>query len=236
MPFAVLLLVICYLSPVFASESLEINVREQKINVPYWPSLPFLPSKGGVVIVQGGVPAYGTESLRKLGELLAKRGWSVILLAGDDPRNVAPWLEQLPEALAAIRQKASGRLVLIHYGDEFAKTLAYFTQPQAKQVTGLVLLSAFQFPHEEQPEIDLAKTIKKIRFPVFEIAGQFDYAGVLAQAEKHQFIFPAQTYRLMLLPGAGHDYGYCRHLLAGYLNGWMSNLQTIKPALGALQL
>ncbi|MFC3909165.1 alpha/beta hydrolase [Legionella dresdenensis] len=235
MPLVLLLLLfITWQGTALAEQTLEIQVKQQKIALPYWKAEH--KALGGVLIIQGGEPAHGSIFLRSLAGFLAKLEWSVLLL--NTQQTGTPWIEQLPEGLSILRQQKIKRIVVVHYGAQAQQTLEYFNKLQAKQVNGLILLSAYDIPlPKEQMMIS-----DKLRFPVFDIAGQFDYPEVLLQmkARVHQQAEqavenanPEQTvksYQSLIFPGAGHDYAYTRRMLAAYLGGWMSKLTEEKLA------
>lgn len=200
-------------SSVFA-EKLEIQVEQKKVILPYWPSMHM--SYGAVVIVRGGEYGQGTLLLEHLAKRLSQNGWSVALV-NCTKNNSVPWINQLPEVISALRQNHNKRIVLVHYGDQLNISLEYFSKPQSKMINGLVMLSAY----------DVKKNLKKIpllRFPLFDIAGQFDYDMVLQQRKMREEEFKAQKYLAIDMPGAHHDYQYSQQLLLAFVHGWMAKL------------
>lgn len=204
--------------------TLTLSVKQQKIDVPFWASKKI--GSGGMVIVVGDNE--GQLFLQQFSSQMTTFGWSVILLKSVKD---LPWLEQLPEALSALRQKNNKRIVVMHYGDQLKELLDYFNKPQSKQADALVLLSSYDLPEEKkedsktttQTEQKNSKTIK-LRFSVLDIAGQFDYPSVLEQYAKRASVFAPDSYQQLLVPGADHDYAYQQAILASYINGKMSHL------------
>ncbi|WP_051131957.1 hypothetical protein [Legionella tunisiensis] len=121
---------------------LEIQVKGQKIMLPYWPATG-KQLQGGIVMVQGELANEGFLLLNNLAPQFAQLGWSVLLINPAGQQGSISWIEQLPEALSALRQKVNNRLVLLHYGDQLQIVVDYFSKLQSKQVNGLILLSAF---------------------------------------------------------------------------------------------
>ena len=200
------------LSPFSFAEDLEIKVSQKSIKLPYWPASDEL-NNGGVIIVRGGDPVQWSESLAHLSELLAKNGWSTALL-NCNPDTGVPWLTQLPEVISTLRQKKNKRIVMIHYGEQLNVTLDYFSKPQGKTINGLILLSAYD-------EKDSTVKLETLRFPIFDIEGQFDYENVKASFAERGTTFKSATYSAMKVPGADHDYNYAEELLVSFLTGWM---------------
>lgn len=176
------------------------------------------------MLINGEQDSEGSVLANSLSKELAKHGWSVALL-NTSLHIPVPWTEQLPETLSALRQKNNKRIVVIHYGSQLEKSVNYFTTPQSKRVSGLILLSAFDQP-ENKGLIDL---IQKIPFPLLDITGQFDYTPVLEQASLRQFSIKNERYLYRQLPGASHDYAYSKKTLVTNLNGWMKKLRTERP-------
>jgi hypothetical protein len=193
------------------AEHMDIKVNQQSIQLPYW--LAQDPHYGGVILVRGGEPAQWSESLTQLALLLAKNGWSTVLL-NSSPETTIPWIALLPEVMSTLRQSKNKRIVLIHYGEQLNVTLDYFSKPQGKSVNGLVLLSAYD------DNVTAAKSAS-LRFPIFDVAGQFDYDNVTGQRDERAELFQSATYAAMQIPGADHDYNYAKELLVSFLSGWM---------------
>jgi len=193
------------------AEDLEIKVNQKSIKLPYWPAQKL--NYGGVIVVRGGDPVQWSESLAHLSQLLAQNGWSTVLL-NCNPEIDVPWLSQLPEAISILRQNKNKRIVLIHYGEQLNMTLDYFSKPQGKTINGLVLLSA---------QDDKESTVKPetLRFPIFNIEGQFDYENVKDQFTARNKALLSPTYSAREIPGADHDYTYTQELLVSFLTGWM---------------
>lgn len=207
-----------------AAKTLEIDVNQQKVALPYWS--PLKKTKGGVVVVYGDPPIYGTVLAKDLSQQLADLGWSVLLIVPSEPSD-EKWVEQIPPALAALRMKDNNRLVVIHYGEKLFTSLDYFAKPQAKQVNGLVLLSAYDDP-EKKETLDL---VTKLSFPTYDIRAQFDYDAVLQQAHgRREATSQNKDYRVLLIPGARHQYLFALKMVATYLHGWMLKLPVTEPA------
>lgn len=204
---------------------LEIQVKGQKIMLPYWPATG-RQLQGGLVMVQGELANEGFLLLNNLAIQFAKLGWAVLLINSAGQQGSTSWIEQLPEALSALRQKENKRLVLLHYGDQLQLSVDYFNKLQSKQVNGLILLSAFDQPVKE----DLPKLLRKITFPVVDLTGQFDYQLVLEQAATRHDSMQNKSYITTQIPGADHNYCFARQLLVAYLHGWMKKLQFASPA------
>lgn len=210
-----------FLIPSSFSADLEIKVNQKPIKLPYWPAHD--PIHGGVIIVRGGMPVQWSDFLANFAKLLADNGWSTVLL-NCSPEVTEPWINQLPEAISTLRQEKNKRIVLIHYNEELNTTLDYFSKPQGKMINGLILLSAF----------DLKSTTiaaSALRFPVFDVVGQFDYDNVESQIAERKEQFKSPTYRFKEIPGADHEYAYAGELLASFLNGWMLRLPETTTAL-----
>lgn len=193
------------------AEDMDIKVNQQSIKVPYWSAQE--PHYGAIILVRGGEPAQWSELLNSLALLLARNGWSTVLLNAN-PENSVSWLTLLPEVISTLRQNKNKRIVLAHYGEQLNVTLDYFTKPQGKTVNGLVLLSAYD---------NDVSTVKpdSLRFPILDIAGQFDYENVTMQQEARAAAFKSPTYMTIQIPGAAHDYNYAKELLISFVIGWM---------------
>lgn len=200
------------------AKSLEIKVQDNSISVPYWPAK--TAHYGGVLMVNGG-QAQWSELLAYFAKKLSGNGWSVVLLNCTQDAKATPWVEQLPEVLRALRQKNNKRIVLVHYGDQLTQSLDYFSKPQAKMINGLVMVSAYDTQNEAQASWSL-------RFPVFDIVGQFDYDEVLRQTVLRKKEFPQKSYLAACMPGSGHDYEYNQGLLLAFMQGWMARLPEFK--------
>ncbi|HAT1597220.1 TPA: alpha/beta hydrolase, partial [Legionella pneumophila] len=162
-------------SNVFA-EKLEITVEQKKVILPYWLSTPV--SYGAVIIVRGGETAQWSLLLEQFAKGLFQNGWSVVLL-NCTKNNSIPWINQLPEVISTLRQNNNKRIILVHYGDQLNLSLEYFSKLQSKMINGLVMLSAY----------DLNKNLQKaprLRFPLFDIVGQFDYDMVKQQRKSRE--------------------------------------------------
>lgn len=194
----------------FADE-LEIKLNQKSVKLPYWPAARL--NFGGVIIVRGGQPIQWSEPMANLAKILAQDGWSTVLL-NVSPDIDGPWLSQVPEAISSLRQNKNKRIVLIHYGAELNMTLDYFSKPQGKTINALVLLSAYD---------EKESTVKPetLRFPIFDLDGQFDYEPIQAQFSARNQSFKSATYTQMQIPGADDEYNYSLDLLASFLTGWM---------------
>ncbi len=193
---------------------LTIKVGQEPIKLPYWSATE--PSHGGIVLVRGGQPPLWSESLASLSQLLAKSGWSVVLLNAS-PEVTVPWIKQLPEAITALRQAKNKRIIMLHYGEELNQTLDYFSKPQGKTINGLVLLSAYD-------EKASTTAPENLRFSFFDIVSQFDYEQAISAASERKELFKQSNYLFMEIPGADHEYTYNQDLLVSFLTGWMLKL------------
>ncbi|KTD47112.1 ATPases involved in biogenesis of archaeal flagella [Legionella rubrilucens] len=205
--------------------TLEINVNQKKVALPYW--APDMKSKGGVVILFGDPPVYGIQFGKSLAEQLAKRGWSAVVVTADSGTGKDSWIDQVPEALAALRQKNNNRMMVVHYGNKLRVTLDYFSKPQSKKVNGLILISAYDKPEQK----DILDLLEKVNFPTMDIVGQFDYGFVLKQAKerRNQVGGAEKNYQNLTMPGARHQYWYAIPMLVAYLNGWMLKQDAEEP-------
>ncbi|KTC85923.1 DUF3530 family protein [Legionella drozanskii] len=206
------------------AENLEIQANGQKISLAYWPAQT-KKQYGGILIVKEEPFGEGFTISTNLAKRFAKLGWSVAILDAQQKDRMA-WIGQLPDALSNLRQKTNKRIVLLYYGSQLQVLLGYFSKLQAKQVNGLILLSAFSEPMaKDEPEL-----LKKIAFPVLDIMGQFDYTPVLNQIAARRKTNQNPQYRVIQLPGATHDYLYNRRMLVAYLHGWMKHLRRTERA------
>ncbi|RUR11373.1 alpha/beta hydrolase [Legionella sp. km772] len=193
------------------ADDLEIKVNQKAVKLPYWPASK--PNYGAVIIVRGGDPVQWSEPMAHLAQLLAQNGWSTVLL-NSNPEIDSPWLNQLPEAISTLRQNKNKRIVLIHYGNQLNTTLDYFSKPQGKTINALVLLSAYD-------EKESSVKPDSLRFPIFDIEGQFDYDMIKDQFTARKTLFKSAAYTAMKIPGADNEYNYTQELLASFLTGWM---------------
>ncbi|WP_226905564.1 alpha/beta hydrolase [Legionella antarctica] len=190
-------------------------MEQKQISLPYW--LSEKTQHGGVMIVRGGSDAAQAPMLlTNFAQQLAHNGWSVVLLNCNND-NTVPWVKQIPETISALRESKNKRIVLVHYGEQLNQSLEYFSQPQSKMINGLVMLSAY----DEQSSLDIPRSL---RFPLFDIAGQFDYDTVLRQMKHREKEFKQFKYMAVEMPGAHHDYLYNQKMLLAYIHGWMSKL------------
>ena len=196
------------------ADVLEIKVNQSPVSLPYLPAR--ASHYGAVLIVKGGVDAQWPLLLTHFAEQLATNGWSVVLLNCTNDNSI-PWINQLPEAISVLRQNHNKRIVLVHYGEQLNQSLEYFSKPQAKMINGLVLLSAY----DDQSGLD---KFDRLRFPLFDVAGQFDYDMVLSQMGQREKEFKRGNYQAIEMPGAHHDYAYSQKLLIAFIHGWMTKL------------
>lgn len=209
----------------YASKTLEIDVNQQKVALPYWS--PLKKTKGGILVIYGDKPIYGQVLGEDLGQHLADLGWTVVLINAQSDKQDDKWVDQIPEALAALRMKENNRLIVIHYGEKLFLSLDYFAKPQSKQVNGLVLLSAYDDPVKKES----LELLGKLSFPTYDITGQFDYEEVAEQAKSRREANSQDSdYRVLLIPGARHQYLYALRTVAIYLHGWMLKLPQNEPA------
>lgn len=199
------------------AEKLEITVDQSQIKIPFWEAKE--PRHGAVIIVKGGDYAGWSSVLARLAKKLSQYGWSTALL--NCKSDSVPWIEQLPAAIGALRQKNNNRIILVHYGDQLNQSFEYFSKPQAKMINGMIMLSAY----DDQKNVE----VKRFRFPLFDVVGQFDYERVHQQKHWRERQFHKPDYHAVEMPGAQHDYEYSQRLLLAFLHGWMSKLPEIKP-------
>lgn len=200
--------------PVSFAADLEIKVSQKSIKLPYWPAKD--PSLGGVIIVQGAEHPEWSEFLADFASLLSGSRWSTVLLNCSSDGST-PWITQLPEAIAQLRQAKNKRIVLIHYGSQLNTSLDYFSKPQAKLINGLVLLSAYD-------EKSTATKPYNVRFPILDVIGQFDYDQAKNQSANRQSQITGTEYLLVTIPGADHEYNYAKQLSIAFISGWMNKL------------
>lgn len=201
------------------ADQLEIKVDQNTVSLPYWPAQKS--QYGAVLIVRGGEQPEWSELLAKLAKQLAQNGWSVVLL-NCNLNNSVPWPNQIPEAISSLRQNNNKRIVMIHYGEQLNRSLDYFSKPQSKMINGLVLLSAYDNPTDSNNN-------SSFRFPIFDVAGQFDYGNVLDQLQFREKEFKEKNYLAIEMPGADHEYEYGQKLLVSYMHGWMTKLPETNP-------
>lgn len=194
--------------------NLEIKVNQKSVNLPLWSAKKA--HYGAVIIVRGGENPYWSELLLHFAKQLSDNGWSVVLL-NCNKKNTVPWIKQIPATISVLRQHQNKRIVMIHYGEQLNQSLEYFNKPQAKRINGLVLLSAYDL----QNNLDKAPNL---RFPLFDVAGQFDYDTVLNQMKQREQEFKDHNYIAVEMPGAHHDYEYSQKLLLAFIHGWMTKL------------
>lgn len=208
------MILVCFiLIPPVSADILSIKVDQTVIDLPYWPVTSQV-GYGGVLIVQGGSEPHSSALFNNFAQQLSKRGWSVALLNANKNATI-PWIEQLPEAISMLRQQKNKRIVLIHYGEQLNQSLDYFSKPQSKMINGLVMVSAY--------DDELDTTRETLRFPLFDISGQFDYDTVIRQVALRRQEFKT-NYVAIEMPGARHDYEYSSTLLLGFVHGWMVKL------------
>lgn len=204
-----------------APSTLDIKANGQKVSLPYWPALH--KPKGSILIIFGDSLVYGLKSPQELARLLAQQGWSAAIInthPSDDKNN---WVTQIPDTMLALKRKDNNRQIILHYGAKLSVTLAYFAKPQSKKANGLVLVSAYDKPIQK----DLPDLLKKIKYPVFDVVGQFDYDDVLEQAKiRRDSMGNGNTYKFLVVPGARHQYWFATKSLVDYLHGWMMDVPT----------
>lgn len=196
------------------ADNLSIKVHNNEMSLPYWPARDV--HYGAVLIVHGGDVPQWSKLLTNLAEQLAHYGWSVVLINCTNDNSI-PWIAQLPKVISALRQEKNKRIILVHYGDQINKSLEYFSKPQSKMINGMVMVSAY----DGQKVLDIPL---RLRFPVFDIVGQFDFNQVLYQVNLRGKEFNRHNYLSIELPGAHHDYEYSQKLLLAYVHGWMAKL------------
>lgn len=181
--------------------------------------------------LQGGVllayPSHDNQNklfIEKLAARLSQSGWSVLMqpLVFSEASN---WEDTLAKQLAVIRRKSNSRVIFIGYTTPWEPLKRYFRKPQAKQVSGLVLLSAANgdsVPVSKRSDEDPEGRVN-VRFPVFDIVAQFDYQPVLEawKIRKKEF---NRNYQRLQVPGVRHGYLYHEQMLQEVLNDWMAGL------------
>ncbi len=201
------------------ADTLEIKVNQNPIDLSYWPT--GKKHYGAVLLVSGGDDVVQSPILlTHVAEQLSRYGWSVVLLNCNKDGPV-PWVQQIPAAIHILREHKNKRIVLVHYGDQLNQSLEYFSRPQSKMINGLIMLSAYDDDNWNKP--------LRLRFPVFDIVGQFDYEAVLYQMEVREREFRAHNYQSIEMPGAHHDYRYSQKMLLAFIHGWMAKLPEFEP-------
>ncbi|CEG58578.1 ATPase [Legionella fallonii] len=201
------------------ADTLVIKVNQNPIDLSYWPA--GNKHYGAVLLISGGEDVVQSPILlTHVAEQLSSYGWSVVLLncTKDSP---VPWVKQIPPTINILREHKNKRIVLVHYGEQLNQSLEYFSRPQSKMINGLIMLSAYD-------DTNWSK-LKKLRFPVFDIAGQFDYDAVLYQMEVREKEFGRHNYQSIEMPGAHHDYRYSQKMLLAFIHGWMAKLPESEP-------
>jgi hypothetical protein len=201
------------------ADKLNITVDQSTISLPYWQAKKI--HYGAVIIVRGGQQPEWSQLLADFAKQLARTGWSSVLL-NCDKGTTLPWIDQIPEVISTLRQNKNRRIILIHYGEQLNQSLDYFSKPQSKMINGLVMLSAYDLDNKSDSSV-------KLRFPLFDIAGQFDYDMVLSQMQYRGKEFKDRNYMAVEMPGAQHDYEYSKKLLVAYIHGWMAKLPEFVP-------
>ncbi|WP_242602494.1 alpha/beta hydrolase [Legionella rowbothamii] len=203
------------------AEHLEIKLNGKSIKFPYWSALK--DPHGAIVVINGGEQAQWSDFLEYVAKNLSDFGWSTVLL-NCDSGSTEPWVKALPETINTLRQQKNNRIVVIHYGEQAAQTLTAFDKQAG--IEGLVLLSAYDLSKAEDKKDD--KKIE-LKVPIFDIAGQFDYAAVLEQMQERKRDFAQNKYTSMKVPGANHDYEYNQPMVVSSISGWMLKLTENKP-------
>ncbi|MDR3503735.1 MAG: alpha/beta hydrolase [Legionella sp.] len=203
------------------AEQLEIKLNGKGIKLPYWSALK--DPHGAIVVIHGGEQAQWSDFLEYVAKHLSDYGWSTVLLNCEQD-STEPWVKALPEAINTLRQQKNNRIVVIHYGEQVAQTLAAFDKQAG--IEGLVLLSAYDLSKAGDKKDD--KKIE-LKVPLFDIAGQFDYGTVLEQMKERGREFAQNKYTSMKVPGANHDYEYNQPMVVSFISGWMLKLTENKP-------
>jgi acyl-CoA-binding protein len=203
------------------AEQLEIKLNGKSIKLPYWSALK--DPHGAIVVIHGSEQAQWSDLLEYAAKHLSDYGWSTVLL-NCDPGSTDPWVKALPETINTLRQQKNNRIVVIHYGDQVTQTLMTFDKQAS--IEGLVLLSAYDLSRADDKKDDKKVELK---VPLFDIAGQFDYAAVLEQMKERQREFAQNKYISMKVPGANHDYEYNQSMVVSFISGWMLKLSENKP-------
>lgn len=204
--------------PCLFAETLEIKLKQSKINIPTWSAKH--DAYGAIIIIRGDKQAQWSIFLERLSKLFAQYGWNVALLNCSQEIK-EPWIDQLPEVIKALKQK-NHRIVLIHYGDELKQTMDYITKSKTSDLNGLVLLSAFDSdkPADKPPTTNT---------PIYDVVAQFDYSVVLQQQSARDQAFRTLKYHVLEVPGAHHDYQYSSQFVLSFLHGWMTKLAFDMP-------
>ncbi|KTD46396.1 ATPase [Legionella quateirensis] len=209
-----MILIFFFISTSLWADQLEISIDQNSVRLPYWPAQKL--HYGAVMIVHGGDQPQWSELLAQCAKQLAANGWSVVLLNCNSDNSV-PWIKQLPEVISSLRQNKNKRIIMIHYGEQLNQSLDYFSKPQSKMINGLVLISAYGESSTKDKSLSF-------RFPIFDVAGQFDYENVLTQMHHRKKEFKDRPYLAVEMPGADHDYEYNQRLLVSFVHGWMTKL------------
>lgn len=207
-------LLLISLGLVAAPSTLDVD---EQTKLPFWPSIST--ATGGLLLVQGK-GSHGYRLLTIIAAILSNRGWSVAVV----PTSLASdqFSEQLSSYLAKLRQQTKLKVGIVWYGDDYHQLLTYFSKPQAKQVSGLVLLSAYQYSSASENES------WQLRFPVLDIIAQFDYRPVIKDSLLRQRMIGKKYYLKRTIPGAGHDYRYQEHYLSAEIDNWLTKIPSPK--------
>lgn len=209
------LLILLYGTGLLAAPS-TLAVDEQT-KLSFWPSKS--KAEGGLLLVQGQ-DSHGHVLLETLAEILSNRGWSAAVV----PSHLSSqkFEDQISACLATLRKQTKLKVGIVWYGGNYHQLLDYFSKPQSKQVSGLVLLSAFQHPSDGEKEP------WQLRFPVLDIIAQFDYRLVTTGNTVRQTMFDKKEYVTRTIPGARHDYRYHEHYLSAAIDNWLTKLPSPK--------
>jgi len=207
------LLLLC-LGALAAPQTLTID---EQTSLFFWPGEE--KAAGGLLLAQGK-GSHGERLLTAMAKRLSQRGWSVAIAPAD--LSSEQLAEQLPSYLAKLRQKSSLKVGIVWYGDDYHQLLDYFAKPQSKQVSGLILLSAYEYPQKE------VKEPWQLRFPVLDIVGQFDMRTVIAAQSDRQNLLDRNLYTNRTIPGARHDYRYHEHYVCAAIDNWLTQIPVPK--------
>ncbi|MCC5791570.1 MAG: hypothetical protein JJT82_03045 [Legionellaceae bacterium] len=178
--------------------------------------------EGGVLVSYAESAPNGFYFSQKVARQLETMGWVVDVLSLNRLSD-EEWQSHLAEKMAVMRQKVGTKLAVIMYGEECDRLLEYFTQPQAKQVGGLVFISAVN----GERFFSNSTTDIRLRFPLLDIVAQFDYKQVLSDQKKRQKLVRS-AYQSYTVSGADHYYQYQLPVLVNVVHLWLEDLPSTK--------
>jgi len=189
------------------------------------------PVGGAILMHDVGENADWPAVIRPLRRGLPRRGWQTLSIqlpgGAAAPADAATLrsgaVARLTAAVAFMAVRKVGPLVVIGYGFGAAVATAYLAGSPA--VAGAVLIGS----------ADASDRFAKVRVPVLEIYGDLERRVVRDAVRARRRIrrrAPVAEYRLVALPGVGHDLGGVEGaLLLRRVGGWLEHLRTtVKPA------